>query len=446
MLGQTRGKPVDVKPRPRAILELSDDMGPAVEGVFPYEDVADSQTKLHDADWDVLITDTGWLGRSPSLFTIAFDIGTVPDVECWAAEAGRTAQMTSVKLRHQVQAVGPSPARDLIVPDGLPSEIERLVRADLIPGFENDQPKTILQVQQQDPGRLIGSYPEAHPEQFLDPFLCTSDGSVLAGRVRRRAINGLEGECWLLPSWIANPGEWVRAAWSAWHTAYPTRIPAPPDWSDSETWHTPKEAKVAAQVKVLLDEKRRLLTDLAEQADALEIEFVKARKEADAGPRRVLSAQAEDLVTAVQGLLEDLGFEVQNMDLTREQGDRREDLRVRDEDAFEAIAEVRGYKGGAQSNDLLRIGRFSSLYGLETGHLPSAQWYIANELLNQDPGTRPPVLLASKPDEVREFGENPGAVISSVALYRLWQKTISGEVDKDEARKMLRDCRGQFTI
>jgi hypothetical protein len=221
MPDQTRGKPVDVKPRPRAILELSDDMGQAVEGIFPYEDVAESQTELHDADWDVLITDAERLGRSPSLFTIAFDMGMVSDVERWAPEAGR-AQMTPVKLRHQVRAVGPSPARDLIVPDGLASDIERLVWSDLIPGFENDQPKTILQVQQQDPSRVMGSYPESHPEQFLDPFLFTSDGSVLAGRVRRRATSGLEAECWLLPSWIANPEEWVRAAWRAWHTAYPS--------------------------------------------------------------------------------------------------------------------------------------------------------------------------------------------------------------------------------
>jgi hypothetical protein len=63
------------------------------------------------------------------------------------------------------------------------------------------------------------------------------------------------------------------------------------------------------------------------------------------------------------------------------------------------------------------------MYQLEMGRLPSAQWYIANELLTQDPGMRPLVLLASKRDEVREFGENPGALISSVAMYQLWQKT-----------------------
>jgi hypothetical protein len=92
------------------------------------------------------------------------------------------------------------------------------------------------------------------------------------------------------------------------------------------------------------------------------------------------------------------------------------------------------------------VGVLPAWYVQETGHLPSAQWYIANELLNEDPGTRPTILLASKPEKVGEFGENPGAVISSVALYRLWQKTMRGEIDKDEARSMLRDCRGQFIV
>lgn len=445
MSGETRGKPVDVKPRPRAVLEaLSDDLGQAIEGVFPYEDVADPDTELHDADWDVLITAADTLRRSPSLFTIAFDMWMVTDVQCWPPEAERTADMKAVAARQQIRAVGPSPARDLVVPDGLASDIERLVRSDLIPGFDNGQPKTALQVQERDPGGFTGR--GSHPEWFLDPFLFASDGSILAGRVRLRDSNGLEAECWLLPSWVANPRGWVRAAWRAWHEAYPARIPAPPDWSDSETWHTPEEANIAAKVREVLDEKRRLLADLAERADTLAKDFVKAREAAEAGPRRVLSAQGDDLVTAVQAVLEDLGFEVQNMDLTRVEGDRREDLRVRDANDYEAIVEVRGYKGGAQSNDLLRIGRFEALYALETGHLPSARWYIANELLNQDPGTRPTVLLASKPDDVRDFGENSGALISSVALYRLWQETMSGEIDKDEARRMLRDSRGHFTV
>jgi hypothetical protein len=44
----------------------------------------------------------------------------------------------------------------------------------------------------------------------------------------------------------------------------------------------------------------------------------------------MLNARGHDLVTAVQAVFEDLGFKVQNMDLIREEGDHREDLRIRD--------------------------------------------------------------------------------------------------------------------
>jgi hypothetical protein len=446
MSGEIRAKPVDVKPKPRALLEgLDGVIREQVQGIFPFwTDVAPSDG-VHDDDWDVLVTSTEYaVGRSAGLFVVAFGATSVDSVYPLSADAVPEGGSAS----RRVNAVGQTNARDLYIPAGLPDAIERLVRSDLLAGFNTGMPRTSLEVQKRSPD--YGFIPDPEGRLFLDPFLYASDGSVLAGRVRRisreQGKEDREGECWLLPSWVSLAGDWVKAAWRLWHEAVPWRLPAPPDWSDSEIWHTPEEAKIAADAKAVLDEKRRVLADLAEQANALGQEFAKAREAAEAGPRRVLSAQSDDLVAAVQQVLQDLGFEVQNMDLIRKEGDRREDLRIRDANDYEAIAEVRGYKGGAQSNDLLRISRFTNLYVQETGHLPSAQWYIANELLNQDPGTRPTLLLESKPDDVREFGENPGAVISSVALYRLWQRTMSGEINEDEARRMLRDCRGQFTL
>lgn len=447
MAGETRGKPVDVKAQPSAILEgLDERLRGEVRGVFPFETVVDEGTDLHDPDWDVLLIQKSWITRSPSLFTVAFGETLAFGVRLWPPLEERTPEMEAASGGCNVTYGSTTEARDLYVPDALPDGVARLVHSDLIPGFNAGQPKRRLRILKGAHSFSNTAPAVQNPDWYLDPFLIASDDAVLAGRVRRQGQDGRDGELWLLPEWVPNPRAWVQAAWRAWYEAFPDRIPKPPDWSDSPTWHTPEEAKVTAKVNAVLDEKRRVLANLAESAEALEKEFVKAREAAEAGPRRMLSAQGEDLVTAVQGVLEDLGFEVQNMDLIREVGDRREDLRVRDADDYEAIAEVRGYKGGAQSNDLQRIGRFEALYAMETGHLPSARWYIANELLNQDPGTRPKVLLASKPDDVRAWGEDSGVLISSVALYRLWQKVMSEEIDKDEARRMLRDSRGQFAV
>jgi hypothetical protein len=114
---------------------------------FHYEDVVDEETELHDGDWDVLITEAFWLGRSPSLFTIAFDVRGLSDVQVWHPEDEQTAEMRATGHVVQIVQGGESPARDLEVPGGLSPDIERLVRSDLIPGFEAGEPKKVLRVQ-----------------------------------------------------------------------------------------------------------------------------------------------------------------------------------------------------------------------------------------------------------------------------------------------------------
>jgi len=444
MSGESLGEPVDVKRKPRALLEgLGDVIREQVEGLFPFEMHVDASDEMHDDDWDVMVTATEHaIRRSPRLFVVAFGATSVDSLQPW--QLGTEPNGT---LQGRADAQGLSKARDLSIPAGLPADVERLVRRDLVPGFERGQPRVPWQAKKLIPQH--GYVPESDG-LFLDAFLYASDGSVLAGRVRRNRSQRIKderfGECWLLPSWVSQPREWVRAAWGTWHQADPSRIPPPPDWADSSSWYTPAEAEIALRGHAVAEKKQQVIAELEAEANAIDDEFVAARMKAEVGPRRVLTAQGDDLVAAVQQVLEDMGFEVDNMDLVFDEGDRREDLRVRDAEGYEAIAEVRGYKGGAQSNDLLRIGRFAMRYQQEKGCAPSAQWYVVNEFLNDDPGTRPTVALASKPDDVREFGENPGAVISSVTLYRLWQQVMSGLLTKEEARKLLRDCRGQFTF
>lgn len=446
MSGLNRGKPVDVKPRPRALLEdLDEEKQTAVSGLFPFEMAVSFIDRTFDSDWDVLITgQPGEVGRSAGLFVVAFGAERATSL---LPLDGRNPENAADPRR--VQWMGTSAARDLFIPAGLPDVIEALVRKDLLAGFEQGgRSRRYLRVQRGD--RMVGWLDEKNQTDYLDPFLTASDGSVLAGRVRRAPTEaGQEGalsECWLLPGWVAHPEEWVKTAWKCWAEAAPKRIPAPPAWADSAEWHTPDEARIAgerARLKAALVE---AFEEFKSADGALAHAFDEAKKSAEDGPRRVLQTQSGDLVTAVQALLNDLGFAVQDMDLVHPEGDRREDLRIGDEGDYEAIAEVRGYGRGAQSNDLLRLGRFAGLYQQETGKRPSAQWYIVNEFLKDDPGTRPSRPLASKPDDVREFGENPGIVISTVALYRLWQRVAVGSMSKEEARQQLKECRGYFEL
>jgi hypothetical protein len=243
MSDETRGKPVDVKPQPRAILEgLDERLGREVLGIFPFETVVDQGTDLHDPDWDVLLIQKQWINRSSSLFTVAFGETLAFGLRLWPPLEDRTKEMREAHRACRVSYGSTTEARDLYVPDALPDDVARLVRSDLIPGFNAGQPRRLLRITT---GSSFGSTGELvqNPDFYLDPFLMASDYGVLAGRVRRQGQQGLDGELWLLPEWVANPRAWVKAAWRAWHEAFPDRLPKPPDWSDSPAWYTPEEAR-----------------------------------------------------------------------------------------------------------------------------------------------------------------------------------------------------------
>ena len=135
-----------------------------------------------------------------------------------------------------------------------------------------------------------------------------------------------------------------------------------------------------------------------EEKQSLYAELAGASETAEAGPRRLLTAQGEGLKVEVAAALSDLGFEVTDADAQHAQkGDLLEDLRVLDPEdpGWVALAEVRDYGGGAKVGDLLRIGRFVSRYSAAEGRPPSAAWYVVNQFVDSDPGSRPQPLASN---------------------------------------------------
>jgi hypothetical protein len=179
------------------------------------------------------------------------------------------------------------------------------------------------------------------------------------------------------------------------------------------------------------------------EAEAASQELQLAALAADEGPRRLLTAHGDALVDAVEVALSNLGFEVENRDRTATEGDRLEDLRIRDpsEPGWLSLAEVRGYKHGAQVNDLLRIGRFVTRYVRTGATEPSRRWYIVNAFSGIDPAQRERALQ-SNPDEVGTFTEDGGAVIETRVLYRLDQAMRRSTRRAAEIRSFLRSATG----
>ncbi len=137
-----------------------------------------------------------------------------------------------------------------------------------------------------------------------------------------------------------------------------------------------------------------MLRQHADRAAELEAAATQVHNDVDAGGRRPLTRQGDTLVDAVATTLRDLGFGVQIVDdeLAANTA-KREDLRVYQAgDGWEALAAVRGYKGGASLNDLLRIERFVGLFLADEHRRPAAVWYVVNQFLTTDPDTRPKPL------------------------------------------------------
>jgi hypothetical protein len=58
MSGECLGTPVEVRRRPRALLQTAADDDPVVEGLFPHEYVLRPGAEAHAGEWDVVVSET----------------------------------------------------------------------------------------------------------------------------------------------------------------------------------------------------------------------------------------------------------------------------------------------------------------------------------------------------------------------------------------------------
>ena len=235
---------------------------------------------------------------------------------------------------------------------------------------------------------------------------------------------------------VDNLSEWFRAFLSDVHHIDRTRVPhAPPRLLKPEDWYTPEESALAQQITDLRSRITRLEADL----EQLNVDLQSETKAADAGIRRVLWADGDDLEAGVSELLTRCGFKVEYMDAQIEPKDARcEDLRltVDDRPGWEAIVEVKGYVKGAQGGDTRQIREQRENYAREKkGKFPDSTLWIANPFRLRDPSNRP------APDrQATEAAQNIGATYVAVPdLYRLWSLVAKGKLAPSDARRQLID-------
>ena len=230
----------------------------------------------------------------------------------------------------------------------------------------------------------------------------------------------------LLPE-ASNLVAWFRAFLCELHESDPSRVPqAPPRLNQPSDWYTPQERALADQISQIESEVERLSTE----RDRLQDELAAEGESAEKGIRRVLWADGDDLVAAVQDILANLGFVVRDMDAELKQGEpKREDLRLTRQGVpgWEAIVEVKGYSSGTRTNDARQIREHRDRYIREEGRPPDLTVWLSNPYRDVEPSSRP-----ATDNNVKDAAVAGGFVHALGSdLYRQWAIVAAGNLDAE---------------
>ena len=166
---------------------------------------------------------------------------------------------------------------------------------------------------------------------------------------------------------------WVRAALDAWHIQDPDRFPGPADWTRSHEWMTHEELQLQHAVEQAEADLEQQQAELQAEVDSRASALAEAQALHDGDERVLLTGQGDELVAAVEAMLQRMGFLVDNRDDTKV-GQKLEDLRVSDPaSSWMALVEVKGYtSSGGKPRDLQQLYRFAGIFEGQTGSLPDA--------------------------------------------------------------------------
>ena len=230
----------------------------------------------------------------------------------------------------------------------------------------------------------------------------------------------------LLPE-VSNLAAWFRAFLYDVHKSDPERVPHPPPrLVQPSDWHTPQERYLAEGISRIESDIERL----SNKRDQLRTNLDAEGERADKGIRRILWADGDELVAAAKEVLDDLGFEVHDMDVKLREGEpKREDLRLTlpDRPGWQAMVEVKGYTNGTKTTDARQIREHRDRYIEKELRSPDLTVWLANPFRTLDPSSR------SAPDQnVEGAAEIASAVhVQASDLYRQWTLVAAGRLEAE---------------
>jgi hypothetical protein len=420
---------IGTKPKPRVLIwgiEASSDLYEFISKISPTTRIVENDSDLRlirQAEWDAAIS-FGEQPRNPSwqehLKVIQFDGKYITgymqkNPDSWVQISANRGSVATEFIAHE-----------------WPAEIRKLISTSFLPWLQTSYIKDVVTQINMHSLNIVSS-------DVIHPFVSDADGLPLAARIDV----GVQ-EIWWLPAETPDKPRWILAAFNEWSKSDPGGFPPDPLWIDRPKWQTQAERQAASDLAALEKERDTVLAELQKREIDLVRRLEESRLDADQRDRRLLTAQGNQLVEEVKAALEEIGFIVQDVDAEQApKGILLEDLRVQDREATNwiALAEVRGYSGGAKVNDFQRIGRFVEHYIRTEGKEPSARWYIVNHNLNTDPDTRLAVLTGASED-VAIFAQSAGLVIDTRVLFVIRDEVRTGIAEQVAAKQHIRDSKG----
>ena len=443
----TRGLPLGTvchvtgdAPHPRILFEdVPDEVYDELAPLAGTAKRINEEMPIHVSDWDLVVT-FNWnaASRDASLHVLSFGARYLDMIDLGG---GRS---TSLHRGHSTHARGSA------VADGVPAGLAGLVRRTVIEYInESDERETWM---------FSRGEPSSHSREAVacdnlnghcDPLVHIGKERFVYALHRTRTARGLvdidldvrPARCWALPAETIGHREWLLYVLDELRAYDPDRFPSDPAWQTRSTWATPELREALAQRVQLEDEWVKAQEEFERRGVAIDDEVRAKTESAASGPWRLLTAQGDELVTAVAECLTDLGFTVRDMDDHHDAttGAKLEDLRVTDPDdaGWECLVEIKGYSKGARVSDVPQVtGRPSVAYAAEHGYAPSCVWHVVNTFIATDPSTRPPAI----PSEIdlQPLTDAGGALIDTRDLFAAWRDIKTGASPATHVRATMR--------
>ena len=244
-----------------------------------------------------------------------------------------------------------------------------------------------------------------------------------------------------LPSETTEHAAWLRYLLRRLHEVDPVKFPGDPDWTSGREWADPETLAKLERIEELTDARDEAVREFNRGIVSAEADLESARRQSAVGPQRLLTEDGDALVEAVEVALEEIGFDVKNMDDLHDQvtGKKLEDLRIRvaANPTWTSLAEVKGYTKGVRTNDVPQITQKPCTnFVKETGDEPSTVWFVFNFERGRHPGQR------GKPFSVPDLDLEPlsacdGLAVDTRDLFKAWRDVKMGVVDSAVVRQSL---------